>query len=140
MASLQEEIEDKVIDCIALGSGGRLVAFKPENPDKDLVVEKRADYAKKKISFDIFRIDRPTQEALAKHINGLVTAQSIKEENDFYLLFLSFDIVSQKLGDNFWVIPSKELKDIANSELSSFSLKKDGLPGFILEKIEDKKL
>ncbi len=51
--NLKEEIEDKVIDCINAGAIGRLVIFKPEKSDKDLIVEKRSDYKKKTISLKI---------------------------------------------------------------------------------------
>ena len=39
--NIQEEIENKIIDLVAFDAGGRLVIFKPENSDKDLVVEKK---------------------------------------------------------------------------------------------------
>ena len=44
MENIQQEIEDKIIDLIALGAQGRLIVFKPEKSDKDLIVEKRSDY------------------------------------------------------------------------------------------------
>jgi hypothetical protein len=44
--NIQEEIEDKVIDCINAGVTGRLVIFKPEknNFGADLAVERRGKY------------------------------------------------------------------------------------------------
>ena len=47
--NLQEEIEDKIIDCINSGVTGRLIIFKPEKNDIEdcLAVERRGAYKKK---------------------------------------------------------------------------------------------
>jgi len=114
--NIQEEIEDKIIDCINFGVAGRLIIFKPEknNIGADLAVERRGKYK---------------EEGIYLKINSLITSSGLKEHSDnfvkdflqenfpadqnFYLLFVPFDEVSQKINDYIWLMPSLYFRDAA---------------------------
>lgn len=48
--NIQEDVENKIIDCIILGSGGRLIVFKPAKNKNgaDLVVKRKGEYEPEK--------------------------------------------------------------------------------------------
>ncbi|MEK7658377.1 MAG: hypothetical protein AAB352_00745 [Patescibacteria group bacterium] len=137
--NIQEKIENKIIDLIALGAGGRLIVFKPQNSfgrssqplayergptgeptgeaDKDLVVEKKGDYKKKPIFLKIYD----------KKLFDKVLADKDKDKN-FYLIFARFDIVKQDIEDEIFIVSSVDSKKIIMS-------KKDFVR-FLLEKFE----
>jgi len=90
---IKEKVEDKIIDWIAFETNGRLLAFKPEK-DADLVVEKKGDYTGEKISLQI---------KMLKEIPNI----KIKCPENYYFLFVSFDIVGQKIDEeNVWLVPA----------------------------------
>lgn len=95
--NIQEKVENRIIDLIALGAGGRLIVFKPENLDKDLVVEKKGDYKRKPIFLKIYD----------KEFFGKVSAD--KTEN-FYLIFTHFDIIKQDIEDEIFIVSSADFK------------------------------
>ena len=104
--NIEEKIEDKIIDCINFDVGGRLVIFKPEKNrfGADLVVEKRAKYkGGKEIYFKVSGFVLP-----AKNIDFAqdFPRESFKADENFYLLFVYFDEVRQKLNDHAWLVPS----------------------------------
>ena len=117
--NIQEKIEDKVIDCINSGAGGRLIILKPENSDKDLIVEKRGDYEKKPISLKVY--DKKV----------LPQIQNFKPDSNFYLVFAHFDIVKQDIEDAVYVIPSLKFSD--KIDFSSFLINKNNLGGFLID-------
>ena len=123
--NIKERIEDKIIDLISLGAGGRLVVFKPEKLDplrseasRDLIVEKRNDYKKNVISLNVYE----------KEFSSSLNKEIIPEE-DFYLLFVNFDIVKQDIDDNFVVVPSNNLQ-------TKFPMTKKSFVGFLIEKLK----
>jgi hypothetical protein len=99
--NIQEEVEDKLIDWIALGSDGRLVAFKPEK-EADLAVQKKGDYPGKKIFFNINVIAGPAQE---KNFEESAKILKKSEQKNLYFLFVVFDEVRQKIEDKLWIVP-----------------------------------
>lgn len=110
--NIQEEIEDKVIDCINSGVGGRLIIFKPEENTlgADLAVERRGKYKEGEIYFQINSIVGPIKE------NSFVKdflQENFKADKNLYLLFVYFDEVGQKLSDYIWLVPSTQFEDIA---------------------------
>ncbi|MCX6723887.1 MAG: hypothetical protein NT155_01780 [Candidatus Staskawiczbacteria bacterium] len=112
--NIQEEIEDKVIDCINSGVNGRLVIFKPEKSlfGADLVVEKRGEYKEKgrEAHLKINILAGPAkEEILIKDFQQ----EGFKADKNFYMLFAYFDEVGQKLGNYIWLVPSLQFKDIA---------------------------
>jgi hypothetical protein len=114
--NIQEKIEDKIIDLIISGAGSRLVVFKPENSDKDLIVEKRGDYKKSAISLNVY--------------NSEPASQPVNPEDNFYLLFVHFDIVKQDIDDSFWVVPSQSLGE---NDFSKFLTNKHNFVDFLIE-------
>ncbi|MGD0576956.1 MAG: DUF5680 domain-containing protein [Candidatus Staskawiczbacteria bacterium] len=112
MENIKEEIEDKVMDCINSGVAGRLIIFKPEKSifGADLAVERRGKYKEKEMYFQINSIAGPAEE-----VNFVkdFPKENFKADKSFYLLFVYFDEVSQKINDNVWLIPSLQFRDIA---------------------------
>lgn len=120
--NIQEEIEDKIIDHINSGSASRLVIFKPEfnSFGADLAVERRAQYeGGKKMYFKINSLVIPAKnKSFAKDF----PQDAFKADSDFYLLFVYFDEIKQKIDDNIWLIPSLDFEEITPV------IKSDGYP------------
>jgi len=132
--NLQEEIENKIIDIIALEARGRLVAFKPEGLSTALVIEKKGDYKSKAIVFDIYSINESSGPGAEDEINRLLPRQKIVAKDNFYLLFVCFDIVSQDLKENFWIVPSLKLQGLKpDSGLSQFLVERKEFVNFIMK-------
>lgn len=110
--NIQEEIEDKVIDCINSGVAGRLIIFKPEGTASgaDLAVERRGKYKEKEMYFKINSFVGPAEGNI--FIKDFLQ-DDFKASKNLYLLFVYFDEVKQKIGDYVWLIPSLEFRDIA---------------------------
>jgi len=111
-SQIEEEIEDKIIDWITLDVGGRLIASKPEKNafGADLSIEKRGDYKGRNILFKICSFIGPTN--LSKLIKDF-PKDAFKSDKNFYLLFVYFDSVKQKISDYVWLVPSIQFKDMA---------------------------
>ena len=138
MENIQEKIEDKIIDWIALGGDGRIVAFKPEALKSVLVVKKRGDYKgdykSKELYFKVISfIESPENKVFIKDFSG----QDLTLNKNLYLLFVSFDEISQKINDKFWMIPSLQFKksnfDSANPEFSKFLTSQKIFIDFLIE-------
>lgn len=128
--NIQEEIENKIIDLIALGAGGRLIVFKPENSDKDLIVEKKGGYKNKVIRLNIYE---------QREISQLAGKEDIGVEGDFYLVFVNFDFVKQDIADNLWLIPSADFAGMKEeNDLSKFSINKKAFIRFLIEAFDKK--
>jgi len=114
--NIKEKIEDKVIDLIALGAGGRLIVFKPEKINNDLIIEKRNDYKKGFIAINVYNAQPSDNiKVIPKH--------------NFYLMFVNFNIVKQDIDDNFIVIPSDNLQN-------KILMTKKSFIGFLIEKFK----
>jgi len=111
--NIQEEIENKVIDDINSGVAGRLIILKPEKSifGADLAVERRGKYKEKEIYFQINSFVAPAE---AKNFVKDFSQESFKTDKNFYLLFIYFDEVIQKISDYAWLIPSLQFVDIAD--------------------------
>jgi len=107
MENIKEKIEDKVIDFITAENNGRLIIFKPENSDKDLVIEKRDDYKNKIISLKIYG---------KEFLNNKSIKKDIKSEKNFYLLFVDFNFVKQNIEDDFWFVSALDFKPILTNK------------------------
>lgn len=92
MENIKEKVENKIIDLIAMESGGRLVAEKPEK-GADLVIQKRGDYPAKQIFLNLEISDK------------LIEDKKVFSENN-YLLLVNFDFVTQKIDEKFWFLPA----------------------------------
>lgn len=107
--SIQDQVEDKIIDYINFGAEGRLVITKPErNPfNADLIVEKRADYSSKKLYLKVVGFVGPAKEnVLVKDFSQ----ENFKFDKNFYLIFVYFDEILQKINENIWLISSLDFK------------------------------
>ncbi|MCX6721188.1 MAG: hypothetical protein NT026_01130 [Candidatus Staskawiczbacteria bacterium] len=108
--NIQEEIEDKIIDWIALGSEGRLIAFKPEQ-SSNLVVQKKGGHGGKELVFKIESFIVPQEKK--DFIKG-VEAVGVKPAKNFYFLFVVFKEVAQEVSEKIWLVPSADF--FANAE------------------------
>ncbi len=114
--NIQEKIEDKIIDCINLTAGGRLVIFKPEKKGFEdyLAVGKKGNYKEKEIYFEI--ISLAGQVRLKGHPSNFVKdfiKDDFQPSQNFYLLFVFFNEITQKISDNIWLVPSLYFRDAA---------------------------
>lgn len=108
-AGVEDKIADKIIDCIVLGSGGRLLAVKPEDTKigADLVIKRKGEYKSKK---EIYLV-----------ING----QAAGVKKNFYLMFVSFDIIKQDIDEKVRILKLDGTKKeflINKKDLSQFFL------------------
>ncbi len=124
--NIQEEIENRIIDLIALGSEGRLVATKPVG-GVDLTVEKRADYKADKISLRVFLLLPPQMPAD-------VLAGSFGSDKNLYFVFAYFDEIKRQISDEIYIIPSAEAK--AGVDFKKNIMNKKELARFLLEAFE----
>jgi len=113
--NIKEQIENKVIDCIVAGAMGRMVVFKPDKLNVDLIVEKRGDYKTKTIGLNIY--DGQPSESI-----------SIVPKENLYLMFVNFNKVTQDIADNFIVVPSNNMQN-------KLSMTKKSFVGFLIEKL-----
>ena len=94
------KVEEKIIDWIALGSGGRLVAFKQEGDI--LVVEKKGDYSGKKLFFKV-------TDSLQENLPGL------------YYISAHFDEIKQKLDEEILISANgKKPVEMNSKEFNNF--------------------
>jgi hypothetical protein len=108
----QEKVEDKIIDYINFSSGARLVVFKPEDKKNgiNLSVERRGNYKEAPFNFRVNVFFGPPEPE--KFIKDF-TKSDLMAGRNFYLIFVYFDEVKQKINDYVWVIPSLQFEEIA---------------------------
>ena len=138
--NIQEKIENKIIDYIVLGSGGRLIAFKPQKTKNgaDLVVKRKGEYENQKeeksksavVKTRIFgaKSKKNTDDIFLSIYSQEEDVDISKSEpvKNFYLLFVRFDIVKQDIDDNVRIIKLDESK-------KEFLMQKNELPQFFLD-------
>lgn len=129
--SVQEKVENKIIDLINEGVGGRLIIFKPENSKMSLTVEKRGDYKKNPLSVKIYGFDvlEKSQDVIKK------IGKNIPPQKDVFLLVAYFDIVRQDIEDSVWMVPSSSFWEDNSGDFSKFLINKKDIGKFFLEKI-----
>jgi hypothetical protein len=115
MENIKEKIKDNIIDLISVSSSGRLIILKPEKKvfGEDLSVSKRADYNEKNILIKIISLIGPSDNAV---LQKDFSQEDIKSDDDFYFIFVYFDIIRQKMGDYVWMMPSLKLKELAKQD------------------------
>jgi hypothetical protein len=111
MENIQEKVEDKVIDWIVLGSGGRLIAFKPDN-GADLAVQRKGDYPGKELFFVLNIFETPSK---TKSFKTDVLQSKLLSQKDIYLIFIIFDEIKQKIEEKFWLVPASDFVKISPS-------------------------
>lgn len=109
MENTREKVENKIIDWIALGSDGRLVAEKPAS-GADLVVQKKGDYPSKKILFNIEIFEIPPEK---EFFESNVAQDRVLPEKDFYIIFVVFDFIKQHVSEKIWIIPGQDFSNLA---------------------------
>lgn len=116
MENIQEKIEDKVIDAMNFSAGGRLIIFKPEKSifGIDLCVERRGKYKEDLYNFQINSfVGTGAEEKFTKDF----PEESFRSDKNFYLLFVYFDEIKQKINDYIWLIPSLQFEDMADIKM-----------------------
>jgi len=114
LENIREKIEDRIIDLINSSSGGRLVIFKPEKSDMDLVVEKKGDYKRSPVSLKIYDKDELSQK------------EDSAVDDNLYLLFLHFDMVKQDIEDDVWIKDKTSKFLINKNDIGKFFVNKFG--------------
>jgi hypothetical protein len=104
--NIQDKVEGEIIDWIALGSGGRLVAFKPVK-GADLVVQKKGEYPAKEISLNLEIFLAPIE---GKNFKKDILQSALNQTKNFFLIFLVFDEVKQKINDKIWLVPTSDFE------------------------------
>lgn len=133
---IQEEIEDKLIDCITKESAGRMVVVKPENSKGILIAEKKGYFKDEKhIILSVHNgselDEKPAQIVLLSAADKDFLAGKI-----FYLVFTKFNIIKQDIEDNFWVIPSLKIKEVKNEkDLQKFLIDRKGFVRLLMESL-----
>ncbi len=105
-------VEDKIVEWIAKEAGGQITVFKPKSVIKgvDLIVKKRGVYPEKGLHLQVKgRRSLDDNRMFIKDIQE----KDFTPEGNLYLIFAYFDIVEQKLDDDIWLVPSLEIRDLA---------------------------
>jgi hypothetical protein len=145
--NIQEEIEDKIIDWIAMGTGGRLIAFKPDNA-ADLAVQRKGDYPPGKELFLV--LDTFIKPSDIDIFKTNIPQSRLAAPKNFYLLFVIFDEIKQKIEQKFWFLPASNFIKIAEkiklkdgsealrfdaSLFSEYLTDKNNFNNFLIEKL-----
>ena len=128
--NLKEKVQNKIIDLISSNSVGRLIISKIDEPNKDLKIEKRADYKSRPVYIKIFSKEHSSQN---EDFIKTVFEQIFTDSADFYL-FAFFDFIKQDIDDNIFIIPSS-LKD--KNDFSKFIINKKDLSQYFIEKLHE---
>lgn len=154
LENIQEKTENKIIDYVVLGSGGRLLVIKPENAGRkaDLVVKRKGEYDDvdanaigekkvvrtkafgtrkhkdiKEIYVRVFSAER--KEDILKHN---LDANNSGNGNDVYLIFTAFNDITQDIEDHIYVVPLDRFKETENKD--KFIINKKDLAKFFIDK------
>lgn len=140
--NIQEKIEDKIIDCINLGAGGRLIIFRPGEGDRsaDLIVKKKGGYASRQAEamgqshIVKARIFGKKKENTGKEIFLFIKEKAVEKDilnvatsKNSYLVLVSFDPIKQNISDNIKITKLDDKKE--------FTINKKGLSKFFLDLI-----
>ena len=113
--NINKLVEGKIIDIINSEMFGRLIVVRPDKNDVgvDLVVEKRGDYKEKPIYLKIVPFAFPSSNP---KFNWSIDVNDFKSLENFYLVFVGFDIIKQEFNHHIWFIPSADFNDIAQKD------------------------
>lgn len=132
--SIQEKIKEGLIDIINTGADGRLIIFKPQDNrlNADLVVEKRGGYKETPCSAQIFGFMASLEPIVADFSTAKVPALE-----RHYGIFVQFDLITQKIRDDIWLVPAVKLHemekfDASHPENARFAAKASHLGDFFL--------
>ncbi len=89
---------------------------------------------KKVISLNIYGKESSGSQDFKKEIRQLADKKDLNADENFYLIFVYFDIIKQDINDDFWVIPSLELQKLPEeNNFSKFLINKKDLTRFLIE-------
>lgn len=138
--NIQEDVENKIIDRIVFGSGGRLIIFKPKKAKDgaDLVIKRKGEYEpeenKNAVEQIIVKVKAFGSRAQKSKEEIFLAVRSQKENIDisefniapnFYLLLVNFNIIKQDIDDSVRIIKldgAKKEFSINKKDLSQFFL------------------
>lgn len=108
-------IKEEIIYWISKEAGGRLTVFgAPEKTGADLVVKKRGEYGEKSLRLYLQVFDcKKSGDKFIKKIEN----KDFKLLTNYYLVFVFFDVIKQKIAEFLWLLPSGDFKWIAGSNL-----------------------
>lgn len=135
--NIQKKIENEVIDILNISSGGRLVVSKSEKNKFgiDLRIQRRGNYKENPYDFRIVSfIDRPKDNIFVKDFGET----ELYTGKDFFLLFVYFDRIKQRINDYIWLIPSLQFEDMAEILLLEGSKKALRFQGSLNAEKKDK--
>lgn len=117
MINIQEEAEEKpenkIVDWIAASAGGQLTIMGlPEGSVADFEVKLRGEYSG--ISAVYLQIRKCEKDAEEKVYRAEITDREFELKDNFYLIFLYFDIVVQDVMEYIWLIPAVVFSEIAD--------------------------
>jgi len=139
MENIQEDVENKIIDCIVLGSNGRLIVFKPEEHKNgtDLAVKRKGEYEpeenKSIVEQKVVRaqafgsVSKKNKEEMFVSVSGQIKTDEksifIKDINigesgldkKAYLLFVFFNLVKHDIDDYVCILQLEKFKKIATA-------------------------
>ncbi len=137
--NLQEKIEDKVIDCINLNAGGRLIIFRPEEKTQsvNLVVKRKGEYKTYQpgaiaqshiVKARVFgaKKEKPKEEVFLyiRNKNEEVNIPKLNAGKNFYVIFVSLNAIKQDIDDDVRIVRTDDKKEflIHKKNLSKFFL------------------
>jgi len=137
--NLQEKIEDKVIDCINLNAGGRLIIFRPEGKIQsvNLVVKRKGEYKTYQpgaitqshiVKARVFgaKKEKPKEEVFLyiRNKNEEVNIPKLNAGKNFYVIFVSLNAIKQDIDDDVRIVRTDDKKEflIHKKNLSKFFL------------------
>jgi hypothetical protein len=96
-------IINKIIDLMTAGVGGRLIVFKPQNGPAgvDLAAERKGQYKEEPVYF---------------MLNPPEFSEDFKPAKNLYLIFVDFDVVTQKLASRLRFVPSADFKNAGDEK------------------------
>ncbi|MFA5878305.1 MAG: DUF5680 domain-containing protein [Candidatus Staskawiczbacteria bacterium] len=115
---IREKIENKVIDWLAFGAGGKLTVTKPTDSfsPADIVVKARGEYDEEVSLY--FKIQECTKSGEKNTYKTEVKLDDFKTIENYFLLFVYFDIVFQDINEYAWLIPLKTFSEISEPATS----------------------
>ncbi len=110
---IKEKIENKIIDWITAGASGQLIIFKPVDDliIADLAVKRRGEYYKNITIY--LRLGYCGKNEKEKIYSSKVLKRKLGQGENWYLLFVYFDVVAQDVMEYVWLVPAIKFSEIA---------------------------
>ena len=132
--NIKEKVTNIIIDSINVNASGRLIISKVEDHDKDLKIEKRADYITSPIFVKFFFGGSISGRDISKEISQA----HIADDDQLYFVSASFNFIKQDLEDTMFIVPSKEVEKLKDIDFSKFLVSKKDLGSFFINVLDKK--